>query len=555
MRLLPFSPAIPWRRRGVDAAVGALGALGMAPLYVWPATLASLAWLALRLVGRGDWRAGFSTGFWAGFGFFAAGMFWIAQAFVERGPEYIPLIVPLVLGLFWLLALFWGAAGAAFVALRARGGAEGSVGLSAREAFLFAALFFLAEWARGHAFGGFPWNLAGYAWEPGTPLSQAASWAGVWGLTLWMWVLAGLLAAGWARRRAAPRRAGALGAVAAAALVLQGGWGMWRLETTALPPDVDGVRLRLVHVPFRQRDMMDLEQSVGITNAYFRETLARPLDGGGEGEGGAEGRPVTHIVWPEGAVRDLAADNPSFLGVLPQFLDAPPDFLFTSIRVERGPSADYPGGGTRYFNTGVSVGYADGGGAGSGGGVPAVQAFADKHRLVPFGETVPGGGVLEALGLEALAASFTPAPGKATARYPGLPPVSVRICYEVLFAGLAPLGEARAPWILNQSNDAWFGGLHGPAQHAGVARMRALEEGVGLVRAAANGESGTVDALGRWRVRMGREARGSVDVAIPGALPPTPFRGWIDRVWALLCLLWVAIAAVVGFGKYRRFQE
>ena len=498
MRLNPFSTEISWRDRAIDALVGAVAVLGFAPFHIWPATVLALAVFCARLRTATSGREGASQGFWTGLGYFAAGLVWITQAFIERGPEYIPLIVPLVFGLFVLLSLFWALAGWTFAKAR-RGWTD---------ALLFASLLFMAEFARGHLFGGFPWNLPGYAFEAGTALSQFASIGGVYGLSFLLLLVSGALGTAWGETGRAR-----MGWIGAAALVLGGlfVFGSLRLSGAEVESREDVV-VRLVHVPFRQSEMMDRANSVAITNRYFEETLRTPLDG------------VTHIVWPEGAVRGIAMDNLAFVSVFPSLIEGDvPTFLFSSIREERSPAFR---DGRQWYNSAVAVEYTD--------GVPGVAAFVDKKRLVPFGEIVPFGPVLEKIGLEAIAASFTPAPDKPVTDYPGLPGLSVQICYEVIFSGLT---EGQPSLILNQSNDAWFGDWHGPAQHAAIARMRAVEEGVPILRMAANGESGLVDPYGRWVKKLPPSAVGHADLTLVQPIAPTTFNLFINGLLLVTSLL------------------
>ena len=510
MRLFPYRREIGWRSRATDAAVGALGVLGFAPFGLWPATLLCFALFLLRLREHTEPYRGTSTGFWTGMGWFGAGLFWIASAFFERGPEYVPLVVPLVLGLFVLLSLFWAWAGRVYVMIAPR---------DALAAPLFASLMFIAEFTRGHLFGGFPWNLPGYAWAAGSPMSQAASVIGVYGLSYLMMLAGGLLALAWEKRRArSPAFAGA------ALVLLAGLWGFgaWRLSGAEIE-HVEGTRLRLVHVPFRQSEMMDPDTALGLTNRYFTATLDRPLDG------------VTHVVWPEGAVRGVAVDDLEFLSVFPLYVEDPPPFLFSSIRVERTPTR-----GLEAFNSSVAVAYPD--------RAPAVVGWSDKHRLVPFGEIVPFEGLLSRIGLEAIAASFTPAPDKSPVTFAGLPRASVQICYEIIFPGLT---EGNPELILNQSNDAWFGHTTGPAQHAAIAAMRAVEEGIPVVRAAANGTSGTIDPWGRWTARIQADEEASLDVAVPRPLAGTPYGRLTNVILLVIGFLVTVFTIIVGRSGMR----
>ena len=177
-----------WGGRLIGLALGALAVLGQAPFHFWPVTLICLALLLARLQwasgAKRQRRAGFSVGFWFAFGYFMAGTYWIGSAFIARGPEFIPVMPPMIIGLGVLLASFWGVAGAYFAKLKPSG--VGAV-------FAFVSFFFLAEFARGHVLGGFPWNLPGYIFEGGGAISQLASIMGVYGLTLLVFILSALI--------------------------------------------------------------------------------------------------------------------------------------------------------------------------------------------------------------------------------------------------------------------------------------------------------------------------------------------------------------------------
>ena len=504
MRFNPFSRHVTWRSRALDLGLGALAVLGFAPFGVWPLTVLAFAALYVRLAGHTMPKQGWSSGFWFGVGYFAFGLFWITSAFVERGPEYIPFVPPLVGGLVVLLSLFWAWAGRQVVAT--------GVGGLWRVA-LFGSLLFLAEWLRGHLFGGFPWNLPAHALSSTPLMMQGASVVGAYGLSYLLLLAAGGLGEAWAARRARwwPGAAVGLGTLLGMAL-----FGTVRLSGAPdIPERLPDVRLRLVHVPFRQSEMMDPAGAVQLTNRYFETTLSEPLDG------------VTHIVWPEGAVRGVSMDDLDFLLVWPSVLEDPPHFLFSSIRVEEVPRE-----GERFYNSAVAASYPD--------RYPQIAAWSDKRRLVPMGEVVPFSETLSRFGFEAIAASFTPAPDKRNVSYPGLPAASVQICYEIIFGGLT---EGSPAFILNQSNDAWFGRTTGPAQHAAIARFRAVEEGVPLVRAAANGDSGVVDAYGRWVTHMGADTQGVLDVGVPEHTVSTPFRRETHGILLLLSLVgWLCVA-------------
>jgi apolipoprotein N-acyltransferase len=162
-----------------------------------------------------------------------------------------------------------------------------------------------------------------------------------------------------------------------------------------------------------------------------------------------------------------------------------------------------------------------------------IDAGYDKAHLVPFGEYVPLRGVLPMDKITPGTLDFTPGPGPRTLHLPGLPPLSPLICYEVIFPGAVTDPADRPQWLLNLTNDAWYGFTSGPFQHFNIARVRAIEEGMPLVRAANNGISGLVDPYGRVIKRLALDAVGFLDVPLPQALPPTIYARTGDAVFLL----------------------
>jgi apolipoprotein N-acyltransferase len=508
-----------WAHRLAVVATGAVAALGFAPYHFWGLTLLSLALLFVRLVGVSTWerpgRAGFGTGLLFGLGWFSASCFWIASAFIERGPEFIPMIPPLVGGLAVLLSLFWGVAGGLTARLSERGAGPALI--------TFVAAFGLAELARGHVLSGFPWNLAAYAVEPGSPLSQTAHWTGVYGLTSILYLAAAGIGLAWVSRKLAP--------ALASVLYLAGLWGLGAVRLASASTDVEpGVVLRLVAVPFRQSEKLNRDTAARITDAHVAQSVAPGLDR------------VTHLVWPEGAVNGLATEDEGFLRFVGLNLaaadpDTPPVWLMNSLRRDFRNDAN---GVSRpvYFNSSVAVTFDE-------AGNPAIATSNDKRKLVPFGEFIPGGELVERFGAQLVStalASITPAPEKRVSNFPGLPPISPQICYEVIFPGLTPHGDPAPQAILNQSNDAWFGATVGPAQHAAIARYRAIEEGLPLIRSAANGISGVFDPYGRAeRVLDGKTAT-FMDELLPKALGPSIPLRIINAGLSLINLILLLVA-------------
>ena len=505
-----------WSGRFIGMALGAVAVLGQAPFHFWPVTLICLAILLARL----QWasgqlrhiRSGFGAGFWFAFGYFMAGTYWIGSAFIARGPEFIPVMPPMIIGLGVLLSVFWGAAGAVFAKLR-------PIGVSA--VVLFTALFFLAEFARGHVFGGFPWNLPGYIFEGGGAISQLASLVGVYGLTFCVFVVSGLFnLVIFSQKKFIP--------LAASLLILGGAFafGSFRLNNATLSY-VEDVTLRLVQVRFDQKDKFDPYKSVDIVNDFLSWSVAPGIED------------VSHIIWPEGAVNGLAIENEALMNAMGRELSVmtqtPPVWLLNSLRNEQRPHPKTGKVIDDYYNSSVAVKF-------NADGVPAIAAFNDKKRLVPFGEFIPGGKWMEMQNVPVISTSLlsiSASEVKHNAQFPGLPYLSPQICYEIIFSGFTPhpKNEPRPEWILNQSNDAWYGNSFGPLQHSNMATYRAIEEGLPVVRSAANGVTGVIDPYGRYTNSLGPKMTNVLDLKLPKPLNFTLFSNLVYHLLLLINLL------------------
>ena len=480
-----------WRAQLLALAAGAVSVAGQAPFHIWPLTLMSIMILVWLLdgayAGPHPRRAGFWRSFSFAYGQFGAGLYWIGSAFISRGPDYIPLM-PFALALLMAgLALIWALAG--FVAMRFW--SQGS-----RRIAVFALCFFAAEWVRGHFLSGFPWNLPGMVWSPGAPVSQAAAYIGVWGLsllTLYAFAApAALCGPGPLWRRALPM---VLGLVVFAGLYTGGRERLSHARAGNQP----GVRLRVVQAAIDQREKWKPENREAVLDHYLRLSTAAPLNR------------VTHVIWPEGALPTLLLeDNHALARIAGVFRDGP--VLITGItRRERTAQ-----GRIVYRNSLIALSFA--------GGQPKIETVYDKHHLVPFGEYMPLGGLFAKLGIKGLVNfedGFTPGPAPSSMHIAGLPVFSPQICYEIAYSGFTPEGHGRPAWILNISNDAWFGDTTGPWQHLDQARFRAIEEGLPVIRSVSSGIAGVIDPYGRMQLRLGRKADHASDTALPVPLPAT----------------------------------
>jgi len=509
-----------WRRWLIALLAGALAALAQAPINAAPVLFVSLPVLVWLLDGAVAANSGgrirrlrpaFAAGWWFGFGYFLAGLWWIGSAFLVEADVFawmLPfavVLVPAGLALFWgvaamLARLFWSPGWPRILTL----------------ALALTAL----EWLRGHIFTGFPWNGLGYAFAITDATLQPAALVGAYGLGFAALVLFALPAAFWPRPA---ERGAATFAVVVLALAVAGGvWGAARLAT-ASDASVPDVRLRLVQPAVPQTMKLDPQSAQDILD-HLLALSAMPGTGADAGAplGGA-----TLVVWPETAVPFYLTESAGALTAIANLL--PPG----SALVTGAPRLDVVpiDGVRRAFN---SLYVIDDLGR-------VVDAY-DKEHLVPFGEYLPFEGLLDRVGLNAvtdLVGGFSAGHGRETLDVPGAPPFSPLICYEVIFPGAVVDRTERPGWIVNITNDAWFGITSGPHQHFTQARVRAVEEGLPVVRAANNGISGIVDAYGRVRASLALGPEGVVDGDLPAAIEPTPYARWGDL--AMLPMLGIAL--------------
>ena len=184
-----------------------------------------------------------------------------------------------------------------------------------------------------------------------------------------------------------------------------------------------------------------------------------------------------------------------------------------------------------------------------------IVATYDKSHLVPFGEYMPFRGILPVDKIAPSIGDFSSGPGPRTVDLPGVPPVSPLICYEAIFPGAVIDETARPQWLLNVTNDAWYGFTSGPFQHLAIARTRAVEEGLPLIRVANNGVSAIVDPYGRVLRHLELDSIGVLDSTLPRALSPTLYEHVRDMAFLALALSFLAIAAILTLTGGRRSTQ
>ncbi len=500
------------RRLAVAAALGAVGALAFEPFRLFPFLLFAYAALVLLLdgaaAGNRRFRDAALIGWSFGFGFFLVGHYWIGYAFLVDAAAhawqmpFAMVLLPIGLGLFYAVA-------SALCMFAWRPGAQ--------RVFLLALMFFAAEWLRGHILTGFPWNLPAYGWGASTALLQSAAILGAYGLSL-LTLLFGaslaLLITGRARAKFLP---------AALAVVFLGLWGYGEARLYAASDAVvPGIRLRIV------------QPSTAQNEKYVPENLVRNWRRLVDLSLTPAARQPTHIIWPEAA-------PPFVLDRVPQALEEIANLTGDSRALLTGQVRVAEESGQRRFYNSFAI-------FGSHG---KLLGTYDKFHLVPFGEYLPLEGILRSLGFSEIAADtgFSAGPGPKTLSVPGTPPFGPLICYEVIFPNEVT-GEPRPAWFVNLTDDSWFGPNTGPMQHLLIARVRAIEEGLPIARAANSGISAVIDAYGRVRARLDLGLRGVIDADLPIALQPTPF----SRYGTFILLVLLLVCAGAGLWSPRSRQ-
>lgn len=481
------------RNLGPAFGLGLLTAAGQLPLGAWYVALPALAVVIARVAGAEGARRAAAQAWAAGAGHFLGALTWIISPFLVE-PEVYAWMAPFALILMAAgLALFWAAAGAlsALVA--------GALGRQGRRAAAFVAALAGMEALRGVVFTGFPWALPGHIWID-TPVAQLAAWIGANGLTLLTLVVAAL-----------PVIFGPAGA-ALAALALAMAFGLGGLRLSAPLPDGPGLTFRLVQPNARQDLKWDPEQASRLYRLQTEFTAAQP-------------RPDL-VIWPETALPYLYEPwGDAAQGVARAARGVP---VITGVQRLEGDAA---------YNSLVMIG--------EGG---AELASYDKAHLVPFGEYIPFGDRLNAwFGLRAFAAQagfgYAAGPGPRVLDLGPLGRAMPLICYEAVFPLEVNAPEERPGWLLQITNDAWFGTLTGPFQHAGIARLRAIEQGLPLVRVANTGVTQMVDARGQVTHELDFGIASFLDAPLPGALPPTVYHRFGEIPF--LVLLAALCAAVI----------
>ncbi|WP_442579668.1 apolipoprotein N-acyltransferase [Mesorhizobium sp. ASY16-5R] len=477
-----------WRRSLAAFLAGALLVLTQAPYDFFAAGFVSFPVLAWLLDGAtaptsasvlGRLRPAFAVGWWFGFGYFLAGLWWIGSALLVEADSFAWALPFAVLGVPILLAFYYG-----FATVLARLLWSDGIGRIAALAFGFG----VAEWLRIFLFTGFPWNEIGYAAMPVPLLMQSVSVVGLIGmnaLAVFVFAMPAMLSS------ARHRRAGL--AVAAILCLLHAGFGLYQLSR----PAGDGERrlaVRIVQPSVDMSQKWNPAEEERVFGDLMRLSAEPPAAG--------HTKPQL-ILWPETSVPFLFTDRPDALAAIGAMLTDGQMLMAGAVRSEGDGSQR----ATLYYNSVVAI---DAGGE--------IVDAVDKIHLVPFGEYLPFADVLERIGLKQLVAgpmNFAAGTLRKAIALPGGLLSTPFICYEIIFPDLVAIDVASSDIIVNVTNDAWFGNTPGPYQHFRQAQVRAVETGLPVVRAANTGISGAVDPNGRVIDALAIDARAFIDVDLP----------------------------------------
>ena len=492
--------------------LGILAVGALPPYYFLPGVFLAFSGLIIYLNRTESKKQAAHLGFWFGFGFFSVGLSWVCKAFMIEGMGFAAL-APLPLIGFGLWGGLFPAAACAAAVCFPKGW---------RRLLAFSAAWGVTEWVRSWLFTGFPWNLTGSVWTRWPAMMQTASVWGVFGLgvvTVFTAGLPGLLK---------DRQKKTLRPVISVILILfaLAGYGSLRLKKAPdISDTVKGVKVRLVQPNIPQGRKWSADEAE--QNFMKLVHLSRS----------EESENISHVIWPETATQFLLQDDRFARGMVMSALTQDGILLAGSLRVQR----DDTGRPVKFFNSIVAL-----------NGLGIYLGSYDKSHLVPFGEYVPLAKLFPFI------RKMTPVPmdfsvgwGVKTTILPRTLPAGMLVCYEVIFPGRVAEKASRPYWLINVTNDGWYGISAGPYQHFAAAQMRSVEEGLPLARSANTGISGMIDAYGRVTAVLDLGKEGFIDAGLPRRTEKRTFYGTYGNSVPLIFCLLLLIAAALPY-KARR---
>ncbi|MDF2366991.1 apolipoprotein N-acyltransferase [Sneathiella sp.] len=494
--------------------LGMLIAAALPPLnliFLLPVSFTGLLWILS--VAKTRWQA-FLAGWWFGWGQFIAGLYWIGVAFTVDAKTHA-LLMPLpVLVLPAFLAIVSGCA----TLVTHMSGAK-----SLARVFLFSGAWIAFEYVRGVIFTGFAWNTIGYSWSGILPVLQSTAFIGVYGLTLLTVFLSSLPAllgeAGTPRRTALVSLTITLGL-----FVALYGVGVLRVPDSPVQ-SFENSTMRIVQPNISQRDKWKHD----LLLDHLRKIVALSLTD--------DGNSPRYFIWPETAVPYYLTTTKPLQKELAQII--PSGGAIVTGAPRRDPVVRQSWNSLQVL-----------------GETGEILDIYDKQHLVPYGEYMPLRSFMAATGLSKIIPALdqmsdfaTPdSSAKKVISIPGLPPARALICYEIVFPWEVDPDTAFS-WILNITNDGWFGTTSGPYQHFAMTRTRAIEQGVAVVRAANTGISAIIDPYGRAGEELALNETGFIDGELPLPIPErTLYAQYGEAIPVALVIAFIGI----GVGLRRR---
>lgn len=508
-QLLRLSALSGWKRNGTLTLLGIVLTSAFAPVFFWPSAIIALTGLFLLVCHSSCAKRAFWDGWWFGLGHFASGLYWFAFALLTDAEQFAWLIPFAVLGIPSVLAFY-----IALVTFLMHFCFKTTL----QRWLAFAFFWLVAEFLRATLFSGFPWNLLGYIWGVYDVTTQSASVVGVWGLSL----LAALFCTTPTLLLTAEFRFKKTGLriifMGTGVLALMVGYGTIRLENAAIKSGENAPYIRMVQGNIAQHHKWDPARQMGIFRTYV-ELSKTPSE-----------KPLSLIIWPESALPFIPEEQKWVSHVI---ADATPDgahLITGALRIEH--DGNYS---TENFSIWNSLfAFND---------IGNIVTFYDKHHLVPFGEYIPLRSIIPFKKITHGSKDFSEGSGPKTLEIPSIPSFSPLICYEVIFPDHVVSDETPPKWLLNVTNDAWFGISSGPYQHLHMARFRAVEEGAPLIRSANTGVSAVIDGYGRIVNQLALNQTGVLDFSLPEThLENTIYRehhGFIILLGVFFTVFWL----------------
>ena len=459
---------------GLAIIAGAITALGLAPFHIMPIVFVTIPIFICLLDATRDkhYKYTFFIGWAFGFGYFTAGLWWIANATLVEADKFAWLVPLAAMGIPAGLAIYWGIAAVIVKMLVVNIGAQGW-----RRILGFAIVFAIIEYARANLFTGFAWNTFGYIFVPETILMQATNVIGIHGVTFFAF----FIAATPVMLLTKEKYRGRMMAIAVLLLCVQTIYGLVSIKLFEHGDTYD-TNIRLVQPNIKQKDKLNSEKAVEIFRAHINLSKENNEN-------------VDFIIWPESAFPFLIEQQPLALAEIDKMMSGKTKLIAGAVRRENN-------GGKIFNSTLVFDSQA------------RVIAKSDKIRLVPFGEFLPFHNILEKIGFSTLTqsiGSFDRGQRKII-EVDNMPAFMALICYEIIFSG--DIYDA-PKWIVNLTNDAWFGHSTGPYQHAHQAIVRGVEMGVPVVRVANTGISFIANANGKIVNKLNFNQKGTINAKLP----------------------------------------